>query len=552
MSSVPKSLISKYDGIGWIPTIRGCLSLDLIDNAESILGDADKYSIKFKTITGHHSQHYLIASSLLTVNDSKVGNRYDRTFRYIFIGSIHDEEIGQNFLAAKGLANDESLKTYINDEGLLIGQLIIVASEKEKEEGEKETSWWKKRHHLTQNEVNLLNVLKDLTKLNEEFKILFHVEAASMETLQKARKKMLLKWKRLAYIIENIKDNKTSRRPTFVFDVALTRDGILLLKDITDTSYRQYFAAPGTDDDYENNISLHRLFKSAMNYVKYLFHSNYHHNEEHDTYLPASNLHPALNETQQNAGQLNLYAVFRHQMDAFMVPIIKQKRNDFRSYTVDPIGVLLYTKAFIGVFGSNQLVDQCVVTKSQEYCDILQKEIDLMTSENSVIVRALITSSNPFVIISGVLAFVFTCLKTLDLLKLTVRDLISGLPEIPSPYNAIGKFAILAIIALGIYIIPRSLALKKQFKLKKKSGTILFKNSNLKDGRFSFWYDLYIKRESIKLLFINKSRSLLNNVKKQKKVEFQYDFYSILRSIVIFILLLIAGCIFVCLLFGKY
>lgn len=484
MSSVSKSLISKYDGIGWIPTIRGCLSLDLIDNAESILGDVDKYSIKFKTITEHHSQHYLIASSLLTVNDTKVGNNYDRTFRYIFIGSIHDEEIEKKFLANKGLANDASLNDYIHNEGLLIGQLIIVASEKEKKkkgEGEEETSWWKKKHYLTKDEVDFLNGLKDLTKSNEKFKRQFHVEAAPMKELQKSRKEMLLKWQNLAGTIENIKNDKASKRPTFVFDVALTRDGILLLKDSTDTSYRTYFAAPGTDDDYKNNLSLHRLFKSAMNYVKYLFHSNYHHNEEHDTYLPASNLHPALKEAQQNAEKLNLYAVFRHQMDALMVPIIKQKRSDFRSYTVDPVGVLLYTKAFIGVFGSNQLIDQNVAKKSQEYCDILQKEIDLMTSENSAIIRAFITSNNLFIIISGVLAFVFTCLKTLDLLKLAVRDLMPGLPVIPHPYNAIGKFAILAIIALGIYIIPRSLALKKQFKLNKKSRTILFINRVLQD-----------------------------------------------------------------------
>ena len=70
---IPKSLIKLNDCIAWIPTIRGCLSLDLIDDAKGILGDVDKYSIRFKRIDRFRSEHYIIASSLHTVNDSKVG-----------------------------------------------------------------------------------------------------------------------------------------------------------------------------------------------------------------------------------------------------------------------------------------------------------------------------------------------------------------------------------------------------------------------------------------------------------------------------------------------
>lgn len=47
-----EKLISLYDCIAWVPSIRGSLSLDLVDNANNILGDVDKYSVKFKKLTG--------------------------------------------------------------------------------------------------------------------------------------------------------------------------------------------------------------------------------------------------------------------------------------------------------------------------------------------------------------------------------------------------------------------------------------------------------------------------------------------------------------------
>lgn len=45
-----KPLIEKYDCFAWVPTIRGALSLDLIDNSRNLLGDVDKYSVAIR----HH------------------------------------------------------------------------------------------------------------------------------------------------------------------------------------------------------------------------------------------------------------------------------------------------------------------------------------------------------------------------------------------------------------------------------------------------------------------------------------------------------------------
>ena len=179
MLGLSHSLIRHYDSIGWIPTIKGCLSLDLIDNAKSILGDVDKYSVRFKRNYGLSSAHYIIASSLHTINDTKAGTDYVRSFRYIFTGSINDENIKQEFLKNNKLDHDESLKAYIKEEGLLIGRLVIVV-----EVG----------HKLSRSEVALLQGLKELSERNKDYLNEFHVNAASMETLEKSRKELYETW----------------------------------------------------------------------------------------------------------------------------------------------------------------------------------------------------------------------------------------------------------------------------------------------------------------------------------------------------------------------
>lgn len=511
MPAILQNLICHYDGIGWIPTIRGCLSLDLIDNAKNILGDVDKYSVKFKTINGLRSAHYLFASSLQTVNDSKAGDDYERTFRYIFSGSINNEKNIQAFLRKNHLSNDEPLKTYIQENGLLMGHLTIIVEYP---------------HKLTTLEVTLLNELKALTKKSDIFQKKFNVEAVSMEELNTIRNQMLRKWKKLKSIARKIEINE--ERPTYSFNIALTRDGILLLKDVTRNENKEDFAASGTADDYTQNIPLHRLFKTAMNYVKYLFHSNYHHNENHDTYLPSSNLYPA-----KASGTLNLRQVFRHQLDAFLVPVIKLKRNAFSSYTVEPKGIILYAKAFIRVFEYNKLVPRSMTKNAMGHCDVLQKEIEQMTARQNTIVNTLMTQHNPFVIVSGLLAFVFAFLKTADLLQLKLKDFVNfPFENIPHPIYAVGKLMILAIMGFAIYIIPSSIILKKQFKLKIRSKNILLRNSKLKRARFSYLYELYISYNTIKMQ--------INAYIISIKEGWFYNIYPILLSIVIFICLIIA------------
>ena len=502
------------------------MSLDLIDNAKSILGDVDKYSVRFKRNYGLSSAHYIIASSLHTINDTKAGTDYVRSFRYIFTGSINDENIKQEFLKNNKLDHDESLKAYIKEEGLLIGRLVIVV-----EVG----------HKLSRSEVALLQGLKELSERNKDYLNEFHVNAASMETLEKSRKELYETWEYLVFRARLIEEEKEIDRPIYRFDVALTRDGILLLKDVTSDDRKNEYATPGTPDDYTQNVPIHRLFKDAMNYIKYLFHSNYHHNEDHDAYLPASNLYPVLKaydniDTLNKyvrklfscSDKLNLYKVFRHQLDAFLVPVIKLKRDDFSNYNVNPQGIILYAKAFIRVFEENKFVDEHVARKAQEHCELLGKEIEQMTAEHSAIARAFITNHNLFILVPALLAFVMACLKTADLLHLHVKQYVISFKYVPDSYYAVGKFMLLASIGYALYIISSTRARKKRFKrTKEKSKNILFVNSIILGNRgwFSDYYKFYIAYNTLKLRIGRKA-------------------FGIFCTTIIMVILIMAICIF--------
>lgn len=473
-----EKLISLYDCIAWVPSIRGSLSLDLVDDANNILGDVDKYSVKFKKTNGLHSEHYIIASSLLTVNDSKVGKHIIRSFRYIFTGSINNREIYHDFLSQNQLLDNNDLKEYMNKEGLLLGRLTIISEVSQL---------------LSDIEVTFLQRLTELSQINDQYRDEFAIQAASMEQLEATRTEMLQRWRQLKEIVSNIENDDKNKRPTFCFDVALTRDGILLLKDVTSREYRDYYAAPNTADDYTQHVQIHRLFKIAMNYVKYLFHTNYHHNQEHDTYLPASNLHPA-----KVSDPLDLYSVFRHQLNAFLVPVIKLKRDKFSDYSIDASGILLYTRAFIEVFKTNALIDDTIASKADKYCEILEKEIDHMTARQNTLLNAIISQHNGFVIFSGILAFVFTCLKIytifVDIPKLDLENL----DENQLLKDIVGILSI-AIIGYMLYVIPHSRVLNKQFKLRETKRYYFYRNCNLDKKQFSLLYRLYIGYNSLKL-----------------------------------------------------
>ena len=64
---------------------------------------------------------------------------------------------------------------------------------------------------------------------------------------------------------------------------------------------------------------------------------------------------------------------------------------------MESYGVLLYAKAFIRVFRTNQLVSNVETKKALDYCEILEDEVNQMTASQRTLVNALITKHNPII-----------------------------------------------------------------------------------------------------------------------------------------------------------
>lgn len=475
-----KDIIKLYDSFAWIPTIRGALSLELIENSKNILGDVDKYVVHFKKYNGVKSEHYIVVTSLLTVNDSKFGSDYARTFRYIFLASINNSDRISDFLRTYNINNPE-VERYFRDEGVLFGKLIIISELTD---------------NLTNTEVLLLQSIKNLVLQKEVFNNEFYIKASSMEILETKRNLMFQQWLEIESLVTDI-ENANDNRPTYCFDVFLTRDGILLMRDATIEKYKKSYVSDGISNDYKSSIPLHRLFKVAMNYVKYLFHSNYYHNEEHDTYLPVSNVHPCL-----ILGDNDLRRIFRHQLNAFLTPIMKLKRCKFRDYSIDANGIFIYAKSFINVFKYNSLVETEYIDKAEKFIDIQESEINYLLEPKKNILNTNMAQYNIIFIITGILAFVVAVLSIVstfvEIVKIDFNKSITEQKKLLIIYLA---FTLLIFfIGYILYIIPRKIAFRDKFARKRQCWKFLLKNSDLKKSKISFYYRCYVKLREIKLM----------------------------------------------------
>ncbi len=121
-----------------------------------------------------------------------------------------------------------------------------------------------------------------------------------------------------------------------------------------------------------------------------------------------------------------------------------------------------------------------------------------MTAHQNTLLNSVITQHNWIVILTGILAFIFTCLKLytifVDIPKLDFTNLDENLLR----YDVISIIS-LAILGFIIYVIPHYQVLNKQFKLKKTKKNIFFRNCNLNKKRFSLLYSLYIDYNSLKM-----------------------------------------------------
>lgn len=466
-----KEFVKLYDSFAWLPTIRGALSLDLVENSKNVLGDVDKFVAKFKRYKEVHSEHYLATTSLLTFNDSKFSSDYARTFRFIFVASINNSERTNAFLSDNNL-NGSEYAEYFSNEGVLLGRLTIITE---------------LTNSLTNSEIKLLKLIKSLDCQSEEFRKEFYIEASSMEVLETKRDLMFRTWLEIEEVLKDI-ETVDENRPTYCFDVFLTRDGILLMRDSTKIEYKKSYAPNGTCSDYKQNIPLHRLFKVAMNYVKYLFHANYHHNEEHDTYLPASNINPyrILNDN-------DLKRIFRHQLNAFLTPIMKLKRCNFKDYPIDANGIIIYARAFINVFKYNSLIDENYANKAEDFLKIQESEINHLLNPKKNILNSLLAQDNFLFIFTGILAFV-VAISTITSIFVDIRKINPELRLFDNKFIIEYISFVLGLVFIGfsLYIIPHKIISKNQFKRRKVHKNILYVDSNLNKSKLSLWYRLYI------------------------------------------------------------
>ncbi|MCC8068395.1 MAG: hypothetical protein LIO71_01315 [Ruminococcus sp.] len=468
-----KSIIPYFDAFGWVPTIRGALSLDLFNSENNLCGDVDSYSISFKSQFGHHSEHHLAATTLSTTLDTKVGKKYENKFRSFFYGVINNDAEYRNFLQELGISEANN-----SAKDLLIGEVVIVVDMTDL---------------ISDNEIKAIRAIQELKDGFSKYRKEYFVNNDPFETLKPKNESLVRQWKVYHQAIEDI--IVQSEFPVFRFKVLLSRDGLLFIKDLTAPNHKIAYSQEGTVTDYAQHIPLPRIFKQVMNFVKFLFHSNYHHNRQHDTYLPPSNLHPTV-----PGQEFDFERIFIHQRDAFVTPIIKLKRKDFNDYSIDPNGVLCYARAFITVCKNNHLISEELAKREEKFLDIQEKEVIHMTQGRKSVLNTLISQCNPIFVWSGVLAMAVGIVKLASMVIDSPKDKFfaqspSGNYDITfAVYYTIAIAGVLLVIFGWVKGVQNQMT-KHSFKRKtgeKWSRRIWLVNSDLNNKKLSMRYRLYI------------------------------------------------------------
>lgn len=483
-----KDLLQHYDAFGWVPTIRGALSLDLFNDSSHRFGDVDAYSAAFKYIRGFQSTHYLAATSYESTHDRKHSKKFARGFRTFFYGSINNDESLLEFSSKTGIKTDSSnpAKTFGD---IMLGEVIIV-------------------NELTKIipdcEIGAIEAISSLRNDLSRHKTNSTIFAQPFDSLDTSREEMLGDWEKFRRHVSDIKGK--SDLPVYTFDILLTRDGILLIKDTTGPKWIDHFAKPGSSNDYHEHIPLPRIFKHVMNYVKFLFHSNYHHKRQHDTYLPVSNLCPLRSRPDGFPG------IFRHQIDRFLDPVIHLKRKGFKDYSIEPNGIIEYARSFIHVCHNNSLIDQTTATKELAFLGICQSEIDHITKENKSVLNTVITQSNPIFIWSGVIAVCAAIIKiSLPLYNIKALNAQPTDAELTHTYSYIAGVLLLVSLIFLCFKLCQQRTLSRRFKMDNKPGRIerfMLADSNLKEKRLSHRYTLLILWRTLSMSFKEKAKQI--------------------------------------------
>lgn len=346
-------LIKQFQGMTWLPTIKGGLSFDLLNNSRLLMGDIDKKVAHMKLFDDMESLHYIVATSLCTFEDDNRSHearkcypdcsnhpdrikdgkpcrykvyctypkKYNHTFRFIFVATVSKES------GFSQTGKYEAIKL-TNASQFLTGTLYIIP-----QMGKRiDTDMSRVLHSISLIEdfvaksdikcaTGLLEYSRRLAGLKGEFDPLWQEFNSALSTLQAAY--------------------KTSKvpRPVASIEVLLSRDGLMLLRNVTDNRNLRYFEE--FKESLESaTIPMHRMFKTAGTYVKFLFHKNYNHQDKNDSYMPVSNL--------RNVATLqDMSRVVRHQMESLLVPVIQIRRALYKNCKCNPSGIIGYARAFL-------------------------------------------------------------------------------------------------------------------------------------------------------------------------------------------------------------
>lgn len=483
-------VIDCFDSVAWIPTIRGGLSLDVLNLSNDILGDVDKYCIEFKRTDCFKSEHYIAATSYLAFEDSRAGDEYCRQFRFVFHGSINVEEERTAFVE-RFLLKDSAFEEYCRSESILVGYLSIIADLKEEHKLIKLLS----KKKFTESTVALLKAFQDMEQERALYVKQYAIDSVKHSELRKEQNILVEKWKTIVTRTTEIESEceTDSDKLLFKFAVLLTRDGILFLKDIAEAKTKRTYFKSGTETDYTKNIYLNRVFKSAMNFMKYMFHKNYHHHEKNDTFLPAANLHPIKQSR-------NIEKVFRYQLEAFLAPIVKAKRKGFKVINNNSPGILLYAESFIDVYFNNGFIDESKATLYKEFVERQSDEVELHLSKSKIVFENFIVQNNIIAIVTFVIAIVLAA-QQIHTYHFASADDSSKL------YVTLVSIVVSCLLLL-IYIIRIK---SKQFRIREsRLSDCLLVNSNLNKKQFSVLYSFKlwrIERNLVKgQLKLNKKR----------------------------------------------
>ncbi len=466
-------ILDSFDCIGWVPTVRGSLSLDLLDS-ELLLGNLDKYLIKIKKHQNFNTSRYILSSSLVTYTDSKYDrNLRSRSFRFFFRGSINDKDLQNDFLDR--IKIKEKSENLFKNKELLIGKLSIVLNLKEK-------------LALHESEVNALNDLKELTDKEIVYQRTHVEKAESLNLLQQQNNELnILHAKAVDSIrkIENLSDCCDNFK-VWKFDVLLSRDGILFLRNDTNSFFLKDFYKEDSASDYKKNTQMHRIFKVALTYIKYMFHNHYHHHKDNDSFLPVTNLHPLKKTKNRNVRIIN------HQIENFLQQITKYKRLE-KELNCNPSGISTYAKAFAEVFHINGFMSHDDRKKLIQFIDIQDTESKIFLNDNFKSKDFFLTQNN--YLAAFTIGISFVVLFNL-LFRFYFYDSIDN-NYAKSKYIRFGLMSTFFVIGFVIQRWQVKRNLSKSFNtalnnIKRNKLGFLLQNSKLKKTRLSYRYYLYL------------------------------------------------------------